>query len=217
MNRKLGSATRILLEPNPEMDERIVEWRRNDKIWFLSRLEQIEKRYHTREINRFISDVWRRISVPGFDDWTEKNIREFSILDRIDKLDKEIVLARESINGGDTLTNKHFRHVQQLDDTLGTVLKPLMSLGVRNALSTRRANNARSLSASETERAVISIGRDLRKRHPGWLLYQVRDAIRRQLNLVPGQREVKLPTVRTYYTRTRFESDNPPEKLQRRR
>jgi hypothetical protein len=122
------------------MDARIAKKVLEEQEWLLFRLAKIEERYLSKEMNQFLSEVWHRVASPGFDDWTDRNLRDFTILSNVHDLEVEMRLARESIGRGETWNNQHFRRIQQLDEAVSSLLREELRLGLINARAVRKGH-----------------------------------------------------------------------------
>jgi hypothetical protein len=122
-----------LLQPDPEAEAKTEKQMHDQREWLLFRLDKIEECYHTSEAWHFLNEVWRRVSRPGFNDWTPSDLRDFTILNNVHDLDREASLARETIKAGDVWNNQHFRNVQQLNEALSSLFNPELKRGLQNA------------------------------------------------------------------------------------
>jgi hypothetical protein len=111
----IRSGTAALLRIDPEREAR----KRKEQDHLLFRLDIIEARYLNKKLRVLCAEVWRRIAQPDFNsNWTEENLRDFTILNNVHDLDDEIPRARESIKAGDIWNNRHFARVHELDEAL---------------------------------------------------------------------------------------------------
>ena len=197
-----GSGTASLLMMTPEQEALWAKEKLEEQEWYLRRLAMIQSRYHTEEMHRFIAEVWRRVSPPDVE-WTESNLRDFTIFCTVEDLEKETAKARESIKAGDTWSNKHFRNVQQCDEYLSFLLRDKLDDGLKIAKARRNASATTTKNRRDRYAEYRAFVEALEAKTPG---------LQRKATVAEAAKNFRLKNPRTIYralAEARKSSDKP--------
>jgi hypothetical protein len=135
---------------------------RNGEVLF--RLERIEEQYRSKKLRTLTAEIARRVSQPGFDDWSDQNLQDFTMMNNLKDLDSEIIKTRELVANSDITWNQHFRRVEQLNAGLSCSLR-FRGAQDQKKRSAKAAEKKKAL-AVERKQKIHAMALDFQKKFP---------------------------------------------------